>query len=626
MNIQWPGDGTVFRKDEEMPAAPSDDTSFEIDVSGLKQQTVYVLQPAVFQDSAILEHDIMRLAACLQGLINRDFQTNRIAVYWNYDESDPFWLEYMQNSTTLLKGFQTVSITGLSALLITFKNQLCSAGMIAWDPAVPATANVASTICGLDGYLPVKYETGRDSLYQRLVQLGVPQKQTLVGLFTGEGTIPGTQLISSGSAKCDAYLWAMEKYMFRCSTRHLAYMPDGAGSVVGNPIHESAGGKTGKTNSIPSHDYLVAQRCFWFDLTCYDKEAPCDDPAQPVGADAATLKKLLRRRYDLAGGAIGEVIGFPPWWLKYTQVGDKGEIGAVALEWLFVETVTAYNVYKQADAAQPCWMTNASLYMHCTLKKAFHNSRPALKKVFDKNKKYYTFYVGDYDSSAWMKQHVFAYFQDPARGTLPLMWAFNPNLSERFPLVFNYIYENKTDNDFFTAGEGAGYITPSALIQGPLRELPTALDKWVAHSQPYFKRFDMDITGFIINGHSPIDETVMDTYNQISPVGSFHNDPSHPFTVYKGTPYMNLMTYVSTYGDLEDQARIMYQYAVTTMKEFHFCAYRTIVASPTSICNLRDAFEKYARTQNPSVQYEYVDPYTFFDLAVQSREGEIVKG
>lgn len=333
MNIQWPGDGTVFRKDEEISAALSDDTSFGIDVSGLKRQTVYVLQQAVFRDSAILEHDIMRLAACLQGLINRDFQTNRIAVHWNYDKSDPFWLEYMQNSTTLLKGFRTVSITSLSALLLTFKNQLCSAGMIAWDPAVPATANVASTICGLDGYLPVKYETGKDSLYQRLVQLGVLQKQTLVGLFIGEGTIPGTQLISSGSAKCDAYLWAMEKYMSRCSLRHLAYMPDGAGSVVGNPIHESAGGKAGKTNSIPSHDYLIAQSCFWFDLTCYDKEAPCDDPAQPVGA----------------------------------------------------------------DAAQPCWMTNASLYMHCPLKKAFHNSRPVLKKVFDKNKKYYTFYVGDYD-------------------------------------------------------------------------------------------------------------------------------------------------------------------------------------------------------------------------------------
>ena len=61
---------------------------------------------------------------------------------------------------------------------------------------------------------------------------------------------------------------------------------------------------------------------FFFDLTVYDKEAPIDDPNQPLGTDRETFKKILRRRYNRANGEIGQLLGFPPWWMKYTK--DSG--------------------------------------------------------------------------------------------------------------------------------------------------------------------------------------------------------------------------------------------------------------------------------------------------------------
>ena len=53
---------------------------------------------------------------------------------------------------------------------------------------------------------------------------------------------------------------------------------------------------------------------------------------------------------------------------------------------------------------------------------------------------------------------------DPARGTIPLSWAFNPNLCARFPLGMAWPRENRRPNDFFVAGDsGAGYLNPGFL-------------------------------------------------------------------------------------------------------------------------------------------------------------------
>ena len=105
-----------------------------------------------------MPHDVARLITALQGLINRDYETNKVFLYWSDVGKDEFWKTYLQQDGKLFAGMKEVTINSFDTFLITFQKQLKECGMIAWDPKVPATANVATTICGLDGYLPVKYD------------------------------------------------------------------------------------------------------------------------------------------------------------------------------------------------------------------------------------------------------------------------------------------------------------------------------------------------------------------------------------------------------------------------------------------------------------------------------------
>ena len=112
------------------------------------------------------------------------------------DQSDGFWLKQMRNggATSILK--KTKQLANMDAFWETFKEQLKSCGMVLWDPDVPATANVAVTVCGTDGYLPVM-EGG--AVYEKACRLSALKLLNLCDKFTGvEGTkIPDTDVMSS---------------------------------------------------------------------------------------------------------------------------------------------------------------------------------------------------------------------------------------------------------------------------------------------------------------------------------------------------------------------------------------------------------------------------------------------
>ena len=97
--------------------------------------------------------------------------------------------------------------------------------------------------------------------------------------------------------------------------------------------------------------------------------------------------------------------------------------------------------------------------------------------------------------------YAVAFFRDPARGQVPLGWAFNPNLADRAPQVLAYAYRHATTNDFFIAGDsGAGYLNARALTVRPDSRLPSGLEAWRAHCQRWYARWDMTITGFVLDG------------------------------------------------------------------------------------------------------------------------------
>lgn len=562
-----------------------------------------------------MEQDFIRLVVCLQGKINADFENTRFVVHLNNDEKDAFWLKYMREDGNFYSDYQLNLVRTEKDFWDVFLPYIKQYGMVLWDPAVPATANVASTVCGVDGFLPVKYDTAENSLYTKLTELGVETKLSLVDKFTGEGTIPDTSVPSSGSTKCDAYLWALELYMDRCSTELLAYTLDGAGCVPGSTTYEGAESTSAFYNSIFNHDYFVMNRAFCFDLLCTEKDIPFDDPKQKKGTDYNTLCKILQAAYDRANGEFTRVVGFPPWWMKYTRFLNRGKTPEVTLEWAFAQLVTTYNCVLEADCAHPCCMTNASMYAYYPLEAKYENNRPTQKLTFDKKTRYFTVYVGDYDSSAWLKYVIPDFYTDSARGSIPLAWGFNPNLSKRIPMVFDYVYKNKTENDYFVTGDsGAGYINPGALFQGNGgRTLPSAGDAWVKYNEPFLKQFDMDICGFILNGALRFDRDVYNLYNQITPTGAFSNN-SMRLVTFRGTPITGMRDYTNKeefYDYMQDRV--------------NFSVCRTIRVSPTQIEKTVNDILAYANGKNDGYTYCYVDPYTFFDLIVQSGQGRAIR-
>lgn len=557
-------------------------------------------------------NDIVRLVTALQGINNRDAAANGCWMYQLNDSQDQFWLDYLLGDGKLFDCCEWTKILTWQSYWQLFGDRIRALGMVVWDPDVPATSNVAETACSVEGWLPVKYSTDPNSLYAFLRGEGVEVRLDLCGKFTGKGTIPDTSLPSSGSTKCDAYLWAMETYLPRCSKQMLAYVLDGASTIPTNPIYQPGDGATPEYNQLYSHDYYIMNRCFFVDLTSTEGEAPCDDPFQPLGTDAATLRRLLSTMQANNGGKMTVLMGFPPWYMKYTTYGNHSKLLApTELEWAFVEVLSEYNFVKEADAAMPSWMTNASVYCHYTPQASYENTAPTDTRSYEPKTRYFTVYMGDYDSSAWLKEHIPNFFRDGGRGTYPLMWGFNPNLSDRVPMIFDYIYENLTPNDFLVTGDsGAGYVIPSKLAD---------LDEWVRYNGPYMEKFGMDIVGFIINANNRLTNDIFEAYSKIAPVGSFHNDPTRRLTVWKDkTVYLYLFNGI----DAASSNSPATAYSHMTSSGVDFTAYRTIVQSPSQVNAFIDRTLAYANGQNDGYKYEYVDPYTLLRLALESGQGE----
>jgi len=489
-----------------------------------------------FKQSDILRrhYDEVLLVTCLQAILNRN--EPRLFVRYN-KEPDDFWFEKMCEPGAWMSDRNVVRISRLDKLLALFPD--ATKGLVIWDERVPATSNVAATIAGAEDLLAVRYDTNPDSVYQELTGGAHPMKvaqRLLINdgrvLFTGTGKIPGTGIESSGSAKNDAYLWLLEHYIKpgKTNPRIIGYYIDAAWlkSWMNGSIY---------LHTLNNLDYILKHRGIVCDLDVWDDETPVDDRGQKPGTDVKTLQEILRTCYNAVGGRemIG-CFGFPPWAFKYTdfktpQWDAGGKHGGVDTEWHMVELLSSYNVYMDADAISYSSLVNASFYEHYPLpevvKQEPQPTREHLIKegILDKNGKllsinYYANFQGDYDSAAWFYWQVPKMWNDPARGTLPLSWAMNPNIGDRFRFGLAYVRQTAKPGETWVACEGAGYLMPANLREPRPSGLPDGLQVWIDHNKRYYKQWDLHVTGFNIDGKTPImDEKTFDAYRQFSPGG-----------------------------------------------------------------------------------------------------------
>jgi hypothetical protein len=480
--------------------------------------------------------DESHLLVSLQGLANRDAPR----LFLRYvREPDDYWWQQMTRPGGWLHGRTVVRETSLLSVLQRFARFY--RGAVLWDERVPATSNVASSIAGCDDLLCLRWDLVEGSLYRELTEgePRLPVKVRLVGdndlpLFTGREHLPGTKLASSGSAKCDAYLWLIEHYLKtgKANPQRMGYYLDAFWLQcwgVSRPVN----------HTLSNHDYVIAQRGLVFDLNVWDDEACVDDPDQSPGTDARTLKALLRAAWDRFNGqGMIHVAGFVPWAFKYTNHRNQrwsagGQHQPVPTEWRYAEILSCYNAYMDADALGLGAMANASFFQHYPLRPHYaQNQKPTRSNLQARGlldaegrivpRRYVAHYVGDYDAAAWLYQQLPRMWDDPARGSTPLSWAFNPNLAERFPLGMAWARERCTTNDFFVAGDsGAGYLNPGYLTGNRLHSgLPSGLSQWEAHCTRFYRHWDLSLTGFIIDGYGPaMTAEILEAYSRFSPDG-----------------------------------------------------------------------------------------------------------
>jgi len=175
-----------------------------------------------------------------------------------------------------------------------------------------------------------------------------------------------------------------------------------------------------------------------------------------------------------------------------------------------------------------------------------------------------------------------------------------------------------TANDTFVAGDsGAGYINPG-MLQEP-REfsgLPSGVEAWRRHCTPYFRRWDLTVTGFVIDGYAPpMDATTLRAYADFSPDG-FAAQKIDPLGVVGRTPYVRMA------GDLPRADPATGADALRGLlggdlagppAEPTFHSVRTILMTPTWHRQVVDL----VRADAPDAGLEIVDAHTFYQLARQ---------
>lgn len=557
--------------------------------------------------------------AALQGIVNRD----QPCLYVTYVSDDPqrpgwidrFWLTHLRAPGGWLADRPLRPIPTLESLIQTFHSKI--RGVVLYDLRVPATSNVASTAAGCEDLLPIPYDPHPGSVYDRLVVHGprLPIKLRLVNadgtsLFQGQET---------GSAKCDAYLWAKRRYLDagRCDPTKLAYYLDAWW------LHEPTRGAP-NCHGLTNHDYFIAHKAFFFDLSPWEDERPQDDPHQSLGTDFRTLRTILRSAYDQTQGQhMIHVGGFIPWAWKYTRTAG-GRHDDVPTEWHYAALLSCYNAYMDADALGLNAMANASVFSHFPLKSHYPQVKPS-KADWAKAgyldaaghvvpRTYVTFYVGDYDSAAWLYQRLPRVWKDPVRGLIPLGWAFNPNLADRFPVGLDWTRRTATVNDHFVSGDsGAGYLNPGYLDgERPFSHLPSGVQTWAQHCQQYYRQWDLSVTGFVIDGEVPeMSPETLASYAKFSSDGIVGQKLPASSGLVPGTqtPYLTMGQDMANGDQTEESlARIKGQLAEDRGPKPHFHIFRTILWTPAQHMAL---FSRLQQIPNVTI----VDPYTLLGLA-----------
>ena len=536
----------------------------------------------LMHDGTAASYDEAMAVACIQGIVNR--KAPEMATLSKRDTRPAFWLKLMAEGGRWLTGRPQEPIGDLDALVRFAGKRL--KGAVIWDPAVPASANVATTIAGLRDGVVLSPEMAD----RALPVWKLPVLEDLRGRFTGAET---------GSAKNDAYRWAIREFLAKgmCSDHWICLYED--------PFSSRARGDIGY---VVTRDWAVRNRSFVYDLSPWGDEVPQDDPKQPMGTDLATYHIMLKTLAERSSYTrMTEVAGFFAF-SKYANMPDHpSRHEPVPTEWETVYVISPYNCY-QNTAAADCY--NQSMHCQAPRRPLKQRGRPAGVKLADKA--YVCVLMADYDSTTPLYCFLPDHWADPVRGTIPLAWGLNPNLVETFPDIFAWLYDTATPNDTFGSdASAAGYVNPNRIEK-------EHLELFVKHNQRFFRECDMHMAPMVLDWAEPTAD-VKDAFTQFAPQGfativmDMHTNvggPPKPH-VWKGMPVTELINDGCNFADVESQARTMSN-AINYrgVKKPGFYLFRIVWTGPGNVA------KSVARLKElrPELDIELVGPQDFFRL------------
>ena len=522
-------------------------------------------------------YDVTLAAATLQGITNRDGP-----VVYLMAGRPGYWLELFSKPGEWLAGRERKPLASLDDLVSLAGDRL--KGAVIWDPAVPATANVGTTIAGVEDAVVLSPELAA----QYVGKWGLPVTMDLRGEFDGSET---------GSAKNDAYRWAIREYLAkgRCTSKLVCLYED--------PCDTRSGGTA--TYAV-TRDWSVMHRAFVFDLSPWGDEAPGDDPNQVFGTDKATYEMMLSELLRQSNGDhMTELVGFFPF-QKYSNIpGHVSGHDPVPTEWETVWLISPYNCY-QNTVAGDCY--NQSLHSQAPFG-PLKQRRPEIDETVAP-KAYVCFLMADYDSAQPLYDFLPKHWDDPRRGEIPLCWGVNPNLLESYPDIIARMYRTATPNDVIQSdASAAGYMNPN-------RIQPKYLDLFTRHNKRFFEMADMTMAPMVLDWDEPSD-AVKDAFAQFAPNGlativmDLHNTGGkapRPH-VWKGMPVTELLNHTCNYSSADQTADAMYHLMRQRgPAEPGFYFFRIVWVGPSTVIGALDAL----RAKHPELDFEVVEPYTFF--------------
>lgn len=584
----------------------------------------------------VWQYDVVNLVSALQGLVNRE-RPQLYVLYVREQLSghqmnvDEFYLKQIRGYRKPFSNFQIVELKTLEDVITTFQRDIpYFSGVVTWDPNVPATGNLALSISGANGLIPVRHDTSPNSLMSQIVTSGLalPVIERLHEKFSALGSIPETDgILSTGNSKTDAYIWGRHNLIEQgeSSNEYMAAMLD---PFDWDPSAPGFQYPNLQWCMIANHDFYVAKKAFFFDLDPWWNEVSTDIPEDPflLGLDKEVLDPLLKAVYDRAnpGNKIIKIGGFLPWWVKYTTEAGGSHDSASTVE-EFVSIISGYSGILDADNFRFIEMANASVFQHYPLKNRYFQN-PIPPKVPLENKNYVLFVIGDFRSSALMYQVMPSLWQDPVRGSIPITWAFNPIVSERIPHIIDWMYETRTANDYFAAGStGAGLCFPNRFVPPRNSSLDNDLEDWIKTSKAFYQKFDLHTTIAADLDRESNDQMVFfqpwlqDAFLEFSPHGVVTvKQPSSPFGA-QFVPFFHQSSQAQAFRDplpdipvlIEEMLKSAINPVLANRPQFH--VYRFNVMSPTSIRIVWDQLRK----NYPEYNWQALDPYTFFYLLRQ---------